>query len=86
MYAARIATAEIAMPMATYPAFKQESETISAPSAYPKGGRYFRKAAFFEILAIRFKKYIMAAIPRPMPTLPFLVKAEIPKQMAASSS
>ena len=73
------------MPMATIVPSKLPLVTISAPLQYPKGVIYFKLFTPSAIFEIKFKKYMIAAIPRPTPILPFLIKADMPKQMPASS-
>lgn len=76
----------MAAPMATIIPSRLPFTIMSAPSQYPNGVMYFKKSATSEMFAIRFKKYIMAAIPSPTPALPLRKNAEMPKQMPASSS
>ena len=67
------------MPSSTIFMSKQPFVTISAPSVYPNGVIYFKNSARSERLAMRFKKYAMAAMPSPSPRPPRRRNAEIPK-------
>ena len=85
MNAAEIAAAVTKHPMAAGRGAISALVMISAASAYPKGVMYFSHSASSVILAMMFRKYRIAASPRPTPMPLRLSAAEMAKQTAAIS-
>ena len=84
-YADAIPMKHNAMPIAIMMGSGAPLSAISEPSQKPKGVMYLRKFAGSAMFDIKFRKYITAAMPRPIPVLLFRMKEEMPKHMPASS-